>query len=318
MQAVYDDWRQQLIQCRSLVEAIIDFEDEGQADNSMVAHVKERVTRLLAQLQTHLQSSIRGEILQQGIRVVIVGPPNAGKSSLLNLLAQRSASIVSDMPGTTRDVVQVSLDVDGLPAVISDTAGIRAGSSLDPVEREGIRRARLSVQEAHVVIFLLPHDYVDADGMLRDTVALLSPEQRKLLVINKIDRSPLPERDAAIARVVGGGGLHAYDAVQALSCTTRENWDGFVRNFSAQLRAAVGIADASAAEHGILSTNSRHRHHTLACIGYLERFAADADSDIVLAAEDLRSASNELGRVCGNVDVEDVLGQIFSDFCIGK
>jgi tRNA modification GTPase len=255
------------------------------------------VKTLTADLARALADGRRGEILRDGVQVAIVGPPNAGKSSLLNALAGRQAAIVFDEPGTTRDVIEVAADLDGYPFIFRDTAGLR--ETTNAVEREGVRRALASAVDADIL--LVVHE---------TNVACLSPSpseeepgrtQKVLAIRNKIDllpassRSAPPGFDLAISAKTGEG-LDALKA--ALIAFATQNWRE---------------------DEAPLITRARHRQEIQRAHEALTHFLDRASNiDAELAAQDLREAADALGRLTGRLDVEDILGQIFSEFCIGK
>jgi tRNA modification GTPase len=290
--ALYDSWRGGLLRVIAHLEATIDFSDED-LPGGIEKEVRRQVVRLSAEIERHLEDGHRGERLRDGIHIAIIGPPNAGKSSLLNVIARREAAIVSSQPGTTRDVVEVALDVGGYPVVIADTAGLRDGA--EDVEKEGVRRARMRAQEADLTLAVFDGAVWPAVDAL--TMALLNSET--IAVVNKSDLGRLePPVD------IGGF------AALAVSALTGEGIEG--------LSAAVeqGVAARFHLQGTPALTLVRHRAALEDCCGSLHR--ALAAEGVELMAEDLRLASRALGRITGRVDVEEVLDVIFRDFCIGK
>jgi tRNA modification GTPase len=290
--ALYDSWRGGLLRVIAHLEATIDFSDED-LPGGIEEEVRRQVVRLSAEIERHLEDGHRGERLRDGIHIAIIGPPNAGKSSLLNVIARREAAIVSSQPGTTRDVVEVALDVGGYPVVIADTAGLRDGA--EDVEKEGVRRARMRAQEADLTLAVFDGAVWPAVDAL--TMALLNSET--IAVVNKSDLGRLePPVD------IGGF------AALAVSALTGEGIEG--------LSAAVeqGVAARFHLQGTPALTRVRHRAALEDCCGSLHR--ALAAEGVELMAEDLRLASRALGRITGRVDVEEVLDVIFRDFCIGK
>lgn len=289
---LYEAWRTDLIAARALVESAIDFADEGDVGSGAFAAGRERVAALLPALARHLDDGRRGEILREGYRVVIAGPPNAGKSSLLNALARRDVAIVSPEAGTTRDVIDVALDLGGVPAIVSDTAGIRETEG--QVEREGIRRALVQARQADLVLWL-----VDAasDAPARDVPPeMVAPAV--LRVLSKADLAAPPPPwpvDATVSARTGAGMVELVSAI------------------AARAQACVGMERESP-----VITQARHRAHLQATCAALEAFLAGSADHVELRAEDLRRAADALGRITGRVDVEDVLDQVFARFCIGK
>ncbi|MEM6495680.1 MAG: GTPase, partial [Pseudomonadota bacterium] len=242
-------------------------------------------------IEQHLVSASRGEIIRSGYRVVIAGPANAGKSSLLNALAERDVAIVSDQAGTTRDVIEVHLDLAGYPVVVSDTAGVR--ETQDLVEQEGIRRTLDRASQADLVIWM------------RDVTALTqddSPPASASRLINVLNKSDL------LANADNNGPTDAL----SISAKTGVGIPELIEQIAKLLAQDLLQGDDS------VPTNSRHRHYLSEAIQYLETFKNEDSSQLELRAEDLRLAATALGRLTGKIDVEDVLDQIFSRFCIGK
>ena len=289
---LYDEWRAQLIEIQALVEAAIDFSDEADVSDQAVARARLLAAPLRDTISNHLADAERGEIIRAGFRVVIAGPPNAGKSSLLNAIARRDAAIVSDEAGTTRDVIEVHLDLDGIPVVVSDTAGVRETES--KVEREGIRRTFDRARNADLVLWI-----EEATEAERLDPGLELADATVIRLRNKIDLLP------------------AVDAVFSppeLGLSVKQDI-GITAVIGAITRAA---ADRIGTFDQVVPTNARHRRHLGHARDQLEHFLAADLAHLELRAEDLRVAATALGRLTGRIDVEDVLDQIFSRFCIGK
>jgi tRNA modification GTPase len=291
LSSLYDGWRSQMIEASSLVEAAIDFSDELDVANVALDRSHELARNLRAAIAAHLEDGNRGEILREGFRVVLAGAPNVGKSSLLNALARRDAAIVSEEEGTTRDVIEVRLDLEGLPIVISDTAGIRDAQG--SVEREGVRRTMASARDAELVIWLsdATAPEVKPPGEIADR------GEGVLHVANKID--------LLNASKICCDGL-------AISAKTGAGIDGLSRRLASLARERIGDVEAPPI------TRARHRENLSTCLASLDTFLSSVPGEIELRAEDLRRATYALGRITGRVDVEDLLGQVFSRFCIGK
>jgi tRNA modification GTPase len=292
LQRLYDGWRDTLLRCLARLEAAIDFPDED-LPSGISAEASADILRLQKEITLHLVNR-RGENLRTGFSIAILGAPNAGKSSLLNFLARREAAIVSTRAGTTRDVIEVHLDLAGYPVILADTAGLRAAR--DEIEAEGVRRAR--ERAAHADLKLLLFDSAQWPAVDAETAALVDGDS--LLVVSKSDLAPgLPEsaelagRPAMAISVVTGNGTERLLA--ALQAAVVE-------------RLAPGEAPAL--------TRLRHRQALEECAATLARAGAAGPPE--LAAEDLRLATRALGRITGRVDVEDVLDVIFREFCIGK
>ena len=293
-------WRRTLIEALALVEARIDFADESDVPDDLVGPALASVTRLREEIAAALADGRRGERLRDGIVIAIAGPPNAGKSTLLNRLARREAAIVSPFPGTTRDVIEVHMDLDGYPATLLDTAGVR--QSDDPVEREGVRRAEERAQSADLVLWV-------TDASALGGAAGDKPKYSDVWVVaNKADLvgdklcescEPRPTADRtptfAISALTGTG----VDALMAAVST-------YARGYFATTKSAI-------------VTRARHRRALEETVAALDRCLAEGPSGREeLIAEELRAAATTLGRLTGRVDVEDILDVIFRDFCIGK
>jgi tRNA modification GTPase len=297
---LYEAWRAELLQAQALMEAGLDFADEGDVAIDVSVKAGAIVDRLLASIARHLADR-RGERLRDGIRIVIAGPPNAGKSSLLNALARRDVAIVSEEAGTTRDVIEVHLDLGGIPVILADTAGIREAGG--KIEAAGIERAMTRVEDADLVLWV-----VDATAPVwqlpSNLISQLSPQKNaiqthipaSLFVLNKID----------LARVSGGP-----ERIE-ISAVTGQGLDQLIAALQAR---AAGLAETTAGSP--LITRARHRAELEAAQAALERFGDPALSP-EFKAEELRIAANDLGRLTGRIDVEEVLGAIFAEFCIGK
>ena len=286
------DWRAQIIEAQALIEAGIDFSDEGDVPAELTAPALAKIRRLLDEIQNVLATESRGERLRDGLVVAIAGPPNVGKSTLMNQLARREVAIVSPHAGTTRDIIEVQLDLDGYPVTVIDTAGIRETD--DPVEQEGVRRARARAAEADLILWLTD---AEGPGLLPQSDA---PVWR---VRNKIDLM-------GTAETLPGG--KAGERTFAISA-----WRG--DGVAELISALVGFAqDFFGATEGGLIARARQRDLLQQAAASLQRSIAAIGKGEELAAEDLRSAAYALGRLLGRVDVEDILDVIFRDFCIGK
>ncbi len=317
-------WRDRLARHLAHLEAALDFPDEGLPE-TLEPQARADISALREEMTQDLAAAPLGERLRDGLEIAILGPPNAGKSSLLNALAKREVAIVAETAGTTRDVVEVRLDLDGYPVTLADTAGLRsaeagpaeagpaeagpagvgpaeagpagvgpAGAALDPVEREGIRRSRARAEAADLKLLLL-----DAT-VPPDPAVLALADADSLLCLNKCDLLPGPPPQ------LGAGS-------PALQLSVRDG-RGLPALVTA-LRDAVA-ARFVAAEAAPLLTRARHRRAVEEALAALAR--AETTPEPELAAEDLRLALRALGRVVGQVDVEDLLDVIFREFCIGK
>lgn len=286
--ALYRGWSDRLMRLLAHLEAAIDFPDED-LPPEIEAEVGLETARLADEMEAHLGDHRRGERLRDGISIAIVGPVNAGKSTLLNVLAQRDAAITSPVPGTTRDVIEVVLDLGGYPVIVADTAGLR--ESADVVEREGLRRARQRAATADLRLYV--YDATDPEGWVG---AAAWRSAQTVVAANKIDRltggeAGLPEGVLGISALTGEGIPALLDALTK--------------------RIAAGYQSTA-----LVLTRARHREAVEIAAIALRRSGTVALAE--LRAEDLRLAWRSLGGITGGVDVEELLNVIFADFCLGK
>ncbi|KAJ3811279.1 hypothetical protein F5876DRAFT_39986 [Lentinula aff. lateritia] len=286
--AQFEHLRSEIIHCLAMVEALIDFGEGEDLEEGVFEQARAKAFQLHQTIQAHLEDGRRGEIIRSGLRVAIFGPPNAGKSSLLNFLAQREAAIVTSLPGTTRDILELSLDIGGLPLIVADTAGLRATHDL--VESIGIERAKNMVQASDLSLCVLSlpeiHDSscFHIPSSLKD---LITPETCFLL--NKSDLLQTQPSDIQIQSMFGKNAwITSLETGDAQGTTTP------------------------------LITHARHRTHLTSASQFIASFLRYSSEDIVLGAEELRYAAQAVGKISGIIDVEDVLDAVFRDFCIGK
>ncbi|MBB3235923.1 tRNA modification GTPase [Phyllobacterium endophyticum] len=286
---LYADWRTELIRARAFIEAELDFADEGDVPGSVSDRVWQSMRRLVARIDSHVADGKRGAIVREGYRVVIVGAPNAGKSSLLNALAGSDVAIVSDEPGTTRDLIEIRLDLNGLPVLVTDTAGLR--SSADKVERIGIERALERASAADLVIALTDI----AEPVAHDLSGI---DQSS--IINVGTKSDLTEAHSEVK----------YDLV--ISTRRGAGLDSLMEVLANRAAAAAGdLSDP-------LPTRLRHIELLQETRREIMNAMEQETAPLEIRAEYLRRATFALGRITGDVDVEDILDVVFSQFCIGK
>ena len=291
---LYDTWRGRLVRAGAHVEAAIDFSDEDLPE-TLDGAARETVAALVDEIDRHLADSRRGEIMRDGVSVAILGPPNVGKSSILNALSQRDAAITSAIAGTTRDVIEVRLDLAGYPVILADTAGLRVGR--DAVEEEGVRRARARADDADLTLVVFDMTRSAEIAELEEIA-----DRATILVANKLDLTTASDRAAFRARLP--------KAALPISALTGEGMPVLLD------RLAGAVKQRFADRSGPVLTRARHRVALAECVAALRRSLSASLPE--LAAEDLRLAIRALGRITGRVDVEDILDIIFREFCIGK
>lgn len=295
---LYDSWRARLIRARALIEADLDFADEEDVPGSVVETAFEEIARLRSEIEVHLADANRGERLRDGFQVVLLGAPNAGKSSLLNALAARDVAIVTAEAGTTRDLLEVHLDIGGYPVTIVDTAGLRDGGGA--IEREGMRRAIDRSHGADLVLWLEPRG--DGPGAGPEATGAAT---ETWVVESKCDLPGVPI-------VAAGEG----DPVirHRVSVVTGEGLFGLIEGLGEAVERAFG------GEEGSVGRPSRERHR--AGISDMLRLISSVEAvrgeGLEIVAECLRLASEDLGRLTGRIGVEDLLDEVFGSFCIGK
>ena len=287
-------WREKLLKILSHIEAKIDFPDE-ELPNDILVKIKKTSDEISSEIKKTLDDQKVGETIREGFKIAIVGPINAGKSSLINYLSKREVAIVSEIAGTTRDVIETHLNLDGYPVIVSDTAGIR--ESKNEIEKKGIKLALKKAEEADLRLVVIEPKNVDFTGFLKDIF-----DKNSILVINKSDllNKNLNDQIKKLEHVL-------------ISIKKNSNLDILIKKIKKKLH------DKFISHGDILITRERHRQHLDQCLSHLENFKEKKNSsDFDKAAEDLRLATRHLGMIVGKVDVEELLGSIFNDFCIGK
>lgn len=288
LSALYAGWADRLTRCRALIEAELDFPDEEDVPGAVSDQLWPGIGDLLTEMKTHLSGAHASEIVREGFRVAIVGAPNAGKSSLMNALAKRDVAIVTDIAGTTRDVIAVDLDIGGYLVHLMDTAGLR--ETADVVEREGVRRTFQTMEQADLIL-LLSADTTDVtSAALPDDKAVVTIQSKADL----LDAAALQEDERLYLSSLTGAGLDSLTK-----------------------RIAEVIADQAGTSHGLAPARRRQATYLADAVRDIE-FCLQPSLSLEMKAEYLRLAAHSLGKITGRVDVENLLDVIFSEFCIGK
>ena len=290
----FNEIREKLLKLLSFVEAKIDFPDED-IPRENLGKIKKDSSDVISEINKILNDQKVGEIIREGFKIAIVGPTNAGKSSLLNNLSNREVAIVSEIAGTTRDVVETHLNIDGYPVIISDTAGIR--DSKDEIEKKGIKLSLNKAENADLKLVVVDAKSIDLSPFLNDLL-----KKNAILVVNKSDliKNKLDQDVSKFDHVL-------------ISLKDNLNIDKLIFKIKNNLK------NKFISGKDILITRERHRQHLVQCVEHLKNFLDKNDkNDFDKAAEDLRLATRHLGMIVGKVDVEEILGSIFNDFCIGK
>ncbi len=283
---MYDGWRNRLIRSIALFEAEIDFSDEDLPDD-LFDTVSVEISKLKVEISNHLNDGNKGQNLRDGLYVTILGPPNSGKSTLLNRLSKRDVSIVSKQAGTTRDIIEVSLELEGYPMIIADTAGIRETN--DEIEREGVSRAKAHANKSDLKLCILDGEKWPE----KDPRTLSMVDENSIILVNKSDLMKEHQTE--------------YSEISSL---TGDGLNGLLLLLTNELKKRCQISASP------VITRARHRESLETCLKSLGRFENARGAE--LKAEDLRLASRALGQITGKVGVEDILDIVFSEFCIGK
>jgi len=295
LRRLYEGWRSRIIVHLAHLEADIDFPDEDLPEG-VAGAVKPEVMAVSAEIKEHLSDAVRGRAIRNGFRIVILGAPNVGKSTLLNALAKSDVAIVSEEAGTTRDVIEIQLNLGGFPVRLVDTAGLREGGGA--IEQEGMRRAKSHAEDAELRLVLS-----SAGDKGLDEVTTTLVNEQTLLVLTKADTAnsvdPKPKEHGQLATLV-------------TSAATGDGVEELLSWLTKHVVATMGKREA------VTLTRLRHKEALYETVEHLERFAENAGRDPVLAAEDVRMAVRSLGSITGLVHMDDILDVVFSDFCIGK
>ena len=290
----FNSWREILLKTLSNLEAKIDFPEED-LPIDILKNIQKDIEIVRSEIKQTLNDSKVGERIREGFKIAILGPTNVGKSSLLNYFSNREVAIVSEIAGTTRDIIEVHLNIDGFPVVMSDTAGIR--SSEDEIEKKGIKLALKKAENADLNIIVMEPKSIDFTDFLNDKIS-----KKAILVINKMD--------LGIDQI--NNEVKKYDPIW-ISIKEEKNLDKLIKTIKDNLKNKFISSD------DIYITRKRHRNNLEKCIEHLKHFEEKKSiEDFDKAAEDLRLATRYLGIIVGKVDVEEILGSIFNDFCIGK
>ena len=290
----FNSWREKLLKILSHIEAKIDFPDEDLPKN-IINEIQKKTNSILKEIKKTLNDQKVGERIREGFKIAIVGPPNSGKSSLINYLSKRDVAIVSEIAGTTRDVIETHLNLDGYPVVVSDTAGIR--SSKNEIEKKGIKIALKRAADADLRLVIVSSKNVDFTNVLKSLLT-----KNAILVVNKSDliKKNLNKK------------LKKYEHV-LISIKKNLNLNKLIAKIKSKLKNKFTTTE------DVLITRERHRQNLINCVHHLEKFQQKKSVyDFDKAAEDLRLATRHLGMIVGKVEVEELLGSIFNDFCIGK
>ena len=294
---IYENWRHKIMEISAFVEALIDFpEDDLPAD--IVDKINQEVVDLKSQISQHLNDNKVGQKIKNGLSLAIIGAPNSGKSSLINFLAQSEVAIVSEIAGTTRDIIDTHLEIAGVPVIISDTAGIRL--STDLIEQEGVKRAIKKAQDADIKIYL-----VDA---LNPIIQKDLIDKNTILVFNKIDK--ILNNAIDFEKIIANFDIDKEIIFLTISITKNINFSQFFEALKEKIDLLIPSFNSP------LITQERYRSSLQNCLNSLESF--NLNKNIEICAENLRICVNEIGKINGKIDIENILDLIFSKFCIGK
>ena len=288
----YNNLREKLVKSLAYIEAQIDFAEDDLPDN-VLKEVQSSIKEVHRDIKKVLNDNKVGEKIREGFRLAIIGEANAGKSSLLNLLSKRDAAIVSEEEGTTRDIIETYLNIDGYPVILADTAGIREAKN--EIEKKGIALALSKSKEADLTIIMIDNSSKTINNQIKDLI-----NKDSIILLNKSD--------------INDNQNHKFDAETIMvSVKNNKNIDILIKKIKEKL------SNNFTTNNSTLITRERHRVKLIDCLKEIDKFLKkDQNKDIELAAEDLRVATRYLGSIVGKVDVEEILGSIFKDFCIGK
>ncbi|XP_034177917.2 5-taurinomethyluridine-[tRNA] synthase subunit GTPB3, mitochondrial isoform X3 [Osmia lignaria lignaria] len=309
LRRLYDSWRLTLLNILASLEAYVDFSEEHDLESNVLENAKSTIQKLSLEIQQHLSDGRKGEILRTGVHVAILGEPNVGKSSLLNLLSKKDAAIVSAFPGTTRDVIELTANICGYPMILSDTAGIRNDPE-NEIEVEGIRKARECSKRADFVMCVISANNglkYSFEEFLENYKNIMGVEKEKILIVlNKVD---LLEKEEIVK--------WKSQNVVPISCKTQE---GLKELIEALGKCFEEICGDPSTENPVIS-HARYRNHLSHVIKYLEKYLKRTklpNYDMAISLQDIRGAAREFGKITGSISNEEILDVIFQNFCIGK
>ncbi|XP_050422789.1 tRNA modification GTPase GTPBP3, mitochondrial [Adelges cooleyi] len=315
LRQLYSSWRRILLENLANVEAYIDFSETDNIEDSVMVNVRSSLQKLSTDIQVHLSDNRSGELLRDGVKVAIIGAPNTGKSSFLNFMSNREAAIVTDMPGTTRDLVQVSLDVSGYSVILTDTAGIRT-ETVDVIEEIGIKKAIDQARVADLVILIADVQHIlranDINVWFQEYSAKMNVDLNKCLVfVNKVDTLSIGQVNK-LKTLLKSSSLELCFG----SCITNK---GLTKVMAAFEKSLIELCGKPNFEHPRCS-QARHRYYLEMALADVKKYLEDSKQDVNVdvAAEHLRRATLQVGRITGHVSTEEMLNVIFSKFCIGK
>jgi tRNA modification GTPase len=294
---IYENWRHKIIELSAFVEALIDFPEDDLPMN-IIEKINQEIAILKNQISQHLNDNKVGQKIKNGLSLAIIGAPNSGKSSLMNFLAQSEVAIVSEIAGTTRDIIDVHLEIAGIPVILSDTAGIRL--STDLIEQEGIKRALNKAQNADIKIYLI--------DTLNPIIQKNLVDERTILVFNKIDK--ILDDKIDYEKILADFEMNNENNFLTISILKNINISKFFEALKAKIELLIPNFNSP------LITQERYRISLQNCLNNLENF--NFNNDIEICAENLRICIHEIAKINGKIDIENILDVIFSKFCIGK
>ena len=314
---LFNEWRERILKDIALLTTVIDFGEDHDIEeiNDLFGNVEKDVVQLKNEVEEYLRKLQYSQVLLDGIKLTLVGPPNAGKSSLLNILAQEDKAIVSNIPGTTRDSMDVPLDINGFKVVVGDTAGIR--ESDDIIEKEGIKRAKKKSLNAHMNVLLYSADEmeINSDFLLHAKALITNDEKQFLVIINKADLVDHEAKKNLSNKISQSLGI-SEENVRFISCKTNQGIEDLVNDLTRRFKTITNITDKDPIT---ISTRAKDILINDVLFGFEEFLLFKEEDDITLASEALRSSVEGIGKITGDaIGVEEILGVVFSKFCIGK